>query len=340
MTQFKVGDRSISFEPGVRLVASSTVVGPMEAAGPLGRYFDKVLPDTKYGEKCWEGTESKMLQEAIKTVIQNANLQERDVDVLITSDLLNQLTASSYAVRERPINHLGVYSACAGFAEGIIIAGMALCGGFVGKAVVGVSSHHGSAERQYRFPMELGVQRPPWAQWTVTGAGAACLSSPAADSPVVTRATLGRVVDYGVKDAYDMGVAMAPAAADTIEAHLRDFGLTGEYYDLILTGDLGRYGLEVLRQLLTRRGIELNTQLDDCGALIYDPNTQDVHSGGSGLGCAAVVFNGYILKQIRQGRLRKVLVVCTGALHSPVRIKQNESIPTIAHAISVEVKQG
>ncbi len=339
MTQRKAGKRSISFGPGVGITASSTVVGPMEAAGPLGRYFDTVLPDTKYGEKCWEGTESKMLKEACESVMQNAKAQPEDVDIIVTSDLLNQLTSSSYAVREMPINHLGVYSACAGFAEGVIVAGMALVGGFASKAVVAVSSHHDAAERQYRFPTELGVQRPPWAQWTVTGAGAAFLEFPAPDPLVVSRATLGRVVDYGVKDAYDMGAAMAPAAADTIEAHLQDFGLPINHYDLILTGDLGSYGLEVLRELLARRGIVVDTQLEDCGALIYDRNKQDVHSGGSGLGSSATVFNGYVLKQIPQGRWRKVLLVATGALHSPVRVKQSESIPSVAHAIGVEVKE-
>ncbi|NLV92673.1 MAG: stage V sporulation protein AD [Firmicutes bacterium] len=340
MQQGKVGKQSISFGEGVGIKATVTVVGPMEAAGPLGQYFDHVLPDTRYGENCWEGTESKMLKEAFQTVINNALVPLEDVDLLVTSDLLDQLTASNYAVREIPINHLGVYSACAGFVEGVIVAGMALTGGFAKNAVVAVSSHHDAAERQYRFPTELGVQRPLWAQWTVTGAGAAFLEFPARDSLRVVRATIGRVVDYGVRDAYNMGSAMAPAAADTIQAHLRDFDLTADYYDLILTGDLGHVGLTVLRELLTRRGISIGRGLDDCGVMIYDRERQDVHSGGSGLGCAAAVFNSYIVKQFRQGRWKKVLLVATGALHSPVRVKQSESIPAIAHAIGVEVIGG
>lgn len=336
MDKLRVGSQTLIFGSGVSVCASSTIVGPMEAAGPLGKYFDKVLPDTKYGEKCWEGTESKMLKEVCETVIRNAKLTEQDIDLIVTSDLLNQLAASNYAVREVPISHLGVYSACASYAEGMIIAGMALTGGFAEKAVVAVSSHHDAAERQYRFPTELGVQRPPWAQWTVTGAAATYLCAEPAELRL-TEGTIGRVVDYGIKDPYDMGGAMAPAAADTIEAHLRDLGRSPDYYDMILTGDLGAYGLGLLRQLLAKRGIEMDTQLEDCGALIYDRDKQDVHSGGSGMACSAAVFNSYVVKQFRQRRIRRALLVCTGALHNPTRVKQSESIPTVAHAVSFAV---
>lgn len=336
MGKLRAGSQTLIFDSGVGIGAASTIVGPMEAAGPLGKYFDKVLPDTKYGEKCWEGTESKMLKEVCETVIRNAKLQEQDIDLLITSDLLNQLAASNYAIREMPISHLGIFSACASYAEGMIIAGMAIVGGFAEKAVVAVSSHHDAAERQYRFPTELGVQRPPWAQWTVTGAAATYLTAEPTELRLM-EGTIGRVVDYGVKDPYDMGGAMAPAAADTIEAHLRDLGRTPDYYDIILTGDLGSYGLTLLKQLLKKRGIDINTWLDDCGSMIYDREKQDVHSGGSGMACSATVFNGYVLKQFRRRRIRRALLVCTGALHNPVRIKQAESIPTVAHAVSFSI---
>lgn len=340
----KVGKRSFAFPGRPAVLATFTVAGPMEGAGPLGREFDTVLPDTFYGEKCWEQTESKMLREAIAHCLERAGASEEDIDLAFTGDLLSQCTGSSFAARDLAMAHVGLYAACATFAEGVALASMSIEGGFASACVVGVSSHHDAAERQFRFPTELGVQRPPTAQWTATLAAAVLLASAASpfnrsDGPLirVTGATLGEVFEMGIKDPYDMGTAMAPAAVDTIAHHLEDFGLAPDHYDLIVTGDLGAIGREIAVDLLETRGIAVRDRFDDCALLLYDRQRQDVHAGGSGAGCSAGVFAAHLAKGMREGRWKRVLLAPTGSLHSPTSYKQGEGIPAICHAVALEV---
>ncbi|HEY8487013.1 MAG TPA: stage V sporulation protein AD [Limnochordales bacterium] len=334
----RLGQGSIRFRLPPRIVAGYTVVGPMEGKGPMAGYMDTVLEDTYYGERCWERTESKMLKEAVQNALRQARLQEADVDLSFTADMLGQLVASSFAMRSSTLPHVGIYSACASFAGALALAGMAVEGGFARRAVVAASSHHDAAERQYRFPTELGVQRPPTSQWTVTGAGAVVVSGEASDQGIlVAEATFGRVMDMGIKDPFDMGTAMAPAAADTLVRHLQHTGRRLEEFDLVLTGDLGRVGSRVfLDWLEERHGVSLDGRHSDCGALLYNPARQDVHSGGSGLGASACTVSGYLLKAMNRGLVGRVLLVGTGCLHSQVTHFQGESIPVVAHAVTLE----
>ena len=334
----RLGRGTVRFLLPPRIVAGFAVVGPMEGQGPMAGYMDSVLEDNYYGERCWERTESKMLKEAVQNAIRRANWSETDVDLSLTSDMLGQLVACSFAMRSVDIPNVGLYSACASFAGALALAAMACDGGFTRRAVVGASSHHDAAERQYRFPTELGVQRPPTSQWTVTGAGAVALSAdPADDGLHVTMATFGRVRDMGLKDPYDMGSAMVPAAADTLVRHLQDAGRRPEDYDLILTGDLGRVGSRILVDWLSERyHMAVDGRHSDCGALMYNPARQDVHSGGSGLGASACTVSGYLLKAMSRGTLNRVLLVGTGCLHSQITHFQGESIPVVAHAVTIE----
>ena len=334
----RLGRGTMRFLLPPRIVAGFAVVGPMEGQGPMAGYMDTVLEDTYYGEKCWERTESKMLKEAVQNAIRRAKLQESDVDLSLTSDMLGQLVACSFAMRSVDIPNAGLYSACASFTGALALAAMATDAGFARRVVVGASSHHDAAERQYRFPTELGVQRPPTAQWTVTGAGAVVVSGLPEDQGVyLTAATLGRVTDMGLKDPYDMGSAMVPAAADTLVRHLQDSGRRPEDYDLILTGDLGRVGSRIFVDWLSERyRIAVDGRHSDCGALMYNPARQDVHSGGSGLGASACTVSGYLLKAMNRGILNRVLLVGTGCLHSQITHFQGESIPVVAHAVTLE----
>lgn len=340
----RVGKKSVAFHSRPGILSTFALGGPMEGEGPLGKDLDAVMPDRFYGERCWEQTESKMLLDAIRHCIAKAGASEQDIDLLFTGDLLAQSIASSFAVRELAVPHMGLFSACASFAEGLILAAMALEGGFAQAAVVGVSSHHDAAERQFRFPTELGVQRPPTAQWTATLAAAVLLGvvgeTPFSDGKPPIRlagATIGEVFDFGVKDPYDMGTAMAPAAVDTLATHFSDFNLRPEEYDLIITGDLGAVGHAIAADLLESKGYAVRDRFADCGLLLYDRDRQDVHAGGSGTGCSAGVFCAYIAKAMRQGRLRRVLFAPTGCLHSPVSYKQGEAIPAICHAVAFEI---
>lgn len=334
----RLGQGTVRFMLPPRIVAGFALVGPMEGRGPMAGYMDATLEDTYYGERCWERTESKMLKEAVQHAIARAGLGEGDVDVTLTTDLLNQCVSSSFAMRSLTVPHVGIFCACAGFAGGMALAAALVDAGFARRAVVGASSHHDAAERQYRFPTELGVQRPPTAQWTVTGAGAVVIADGDTSGPIqVTHATFGRVWDLGLKDPYDMGSAMVPAAADTLLRHLRDTGRAVDAYDWILTGDLGRVGSRIfIDWMKDRHGIDLDGRHSDCGVLIYDPSRQDVHSGGSGLGASACVVSGYLVKAMSRGLVNRVLLIGTGSLHSPTTHFQGESIPTVAHAVSLE----
>lgn len=332
----KVGKQSFKFMSPPVITNTFSIAGPLEGQGPLGARFDTVLEDSYYGEKTWEKTEAKILREAVFNLLNQACLKPTDLDFVLAGDLLDQIVSSNFAMREVEAPFFGLYGACSTLAEGLAVGSMLVDGGFGDRVLVATGSHHDTAERQYRFPTELGVQRPPTSQWTVTGAGS-CLLQSQGRGPRVTCATVGRVVDLGSKDPNDMGAAMAPAAADTIRQHLRDFAKEPEDYDLIMTGDLGAVGVELVRTILRKDGLELGDRFTDGGLLVYDREKQDVHAGGSGCGCSAVVFAGHLAKLFAAGKLRRMLLAGTGALLSPLTFQQAETIPSICHAVAIEV---
>ncbi|WP_428846311.1 stage V sporulation protein AD [Metallumcola ferriviriculae] len=317
-------------------MAAASIVGPKEGEGPLADSFDKIVQDTYHGEKTWEKAESKLLTESVETVIKKAGLTPQDIDYLLAGDLLNQIISANYAARQLTIPFVGLYGACSTMYEGIALAAMMVDGGYAEKVVVAVSSHHDTAERQYRYPTELGAQRPMTSQWTVTGAGAMLIGKEGS-GPKITHATIGKIVDQGIKDANDMGSAMAPAAADTILTHLMDTGRTPEDYDLIVTGDLATVGKALVEKLAQQQNTDLSNNYTDCGILIFDPS-QDVHAGGSGCACSAVVTCGYLIEEMMAGKFKRILGVGTGALHSPLSCQQGESIPGIGHAVAFEMQ--
>lgn len=330
----RVGKQTIMFTSPPVIVSTASIVGPKEGNGPLGSTFDKVLPDTYYGEKSWEKTEQKMLAEAVQMVLDKAGKKPEDVQFLLAGDLLNQTISANYAARQFNIPFLGLYGACSTMFEGLALAAMLVDGGFADCVIVATSSHYGTAERQYRFPTEQGVQRPMSAQWTVTGAGAAMVAR-YGEGPHLTHATVGRVIDMGLKDANDMGSAMAAAAVDTLVRHFQDSARGPQDYDLIITGDLARVGTTLARELARAQGYDLGQRYTDCGLLIY-AHDQDTHAGGSGCACSAVVTAGYLMQQLARPEVKRILGIGTGALLSPTSIYQGESIPCIGHAVVLE----
>lgn len=317
----------------VSIASEAAIVGEKEGSGPIGDYFDIILTDNQWNEKTWEKTESKMQREAIKLAIKKGGLSPENIDRVFSGDLLNQCIGSGFGMRDSEIPFYGIYGACSTMIEGISLAAMSIDGGYVNTAAAVTSSHFCTAERQYRTPLPYGGQRTPTAQWTVTGAAAAVLKKGInAGDIAVTHLTAGKIIDKGVKDANNMGGAMAPAAYDTISAHFKESGFSPDDYDLIVTGDLGKVGSEILIELLAEDGIDISANYTDCGCIIYDIEKQDVHAGGSGCGCIGTVLCGYIMKLMRSGRLNRVLAVGTGALLSPTSSLQGESVPGIAHA--------
>ncbi|SNX55395.1 stage V sporulation protein AD [Thermoanaerobacterium sp. RBIITD] len=329
----RIGSQTVKFVNPPTILSSGTIVGPKEGQGPLKDYFDMILTDDTYGEKSWEKAECKMFQDSVNLALKKANLNITDIDYLIGGDLLNQIITSSFAARQFNVPTFGLYGACSTMAEGLSIGSMLIDGGYADYVIATTASHFSTAERQYRFPLEQGIQRPFTSQWTVTGSGSSLLSS-TGNGPYITHVTTGKVVDLGIKDANNMGAAMAPAAADTIIAHFKDTGFTINDYDLIITGDMARVGKNILMELLTKEGYDIESKYKDCGIEIFD-ETQDVHSGGSGAGCSAVVLNGWLLNQINNGIYNRILFVATGALLSPTSAQQGESIPGIAHAVTI-----
>lgn len=330
----KLGSQTIKFENPPSIIGTATIVGPKEGQGRFKDYYDLILKDNIYQEKSWEKAETKILKETIEMAIKNSNVPSAKVEYLIAGDLLNQIISAGFAAREIGLPFLGIYGACSTIAQGAILGSIIIDGGFAKNLVAAVSSHFCTAERQFRFPLELGNQRKPTSQWTVTGAGAMVLSSKV-QNPRITLATIGKVIDMGESDPNDMGTAMAPAAVDTIMRHFQDTGKTPEDYDLILTGDLGSIGKEITEELLRQKGYDISNKYSDCGVLIFYPE-QDVHAGASGCACAAVVTCGYVFKEMLKGKYNKVLLVATGALLSTTSSQQGETIPCIAHAISLE----
>ena len=335
----RVGDRTMSFQQPVQIEAASSVVGPLEGQGPLAAFFDKRFTDRLLGQKHWEEAERTLMREALHAALAKAKLTEDEVDYLIAGDLLDQLGSASFAARQIDIPLFGIFAACATWAEGLTLAAVLVGSGAAERVAVAVSSHHEAAERQFRYPVEFGYQRPQTATWTTTGGAAAIIgvgSGQGRAAPAITHATPGRVVDMGARSPFHLGAAEAGAAAETIVAHFRDTRRGPEDYDLVVTGDLGRYGLPIAEQLVSRAGYPgIRGVLADCGIMLYDEK-QGVGGGGSGAACTAVTFNGYLLRQMAERKLQRVLLVSTGALFSPTTYHQGESIPAIAHAVAVE----
>lgn len=323
----------------VKFLEYCAVVGQKEKEGPLGEYFTKYSEDEYFEQETFEKAETQMQKEAMDCVIKKSGFTEKDIDFIFAGDLLNQCVSSNYCVRDHSMQFFGIYGACSTMVEAIILSSMAIDGGFAERTLAITSSHFCSAERQFRFPLEYGSQRPPSAQWTVTGAGCVLLGNSTAieELPYVDKICPGRVVDMGVTDINNMGSAMAGAAADTFKRYFEDTKTKPEDYDLILSGDLGKIGHKLVIKLLGGEGFDMTKNYDDCGKLIFDAEKQDTHAGGSGCGCAASVLTGYLLPEMQKKTFKNVLFMATGALMSPIVNQQSESIPGIAHLINIKI---
>ena len=331
----KLGKQTIKFDNPPTILDCASIVGPKEAQGPLAEYFDQTLEDEFWGEKTWEKAESKIIKETVNTVISKSGVPSDQIDLMIAGDLLNQCISSSFGLREANIPFLGVFGACSTFVESMCIGSICV-ENFAKNVLCATSSHFCSAEKQFRFPLELGNQRTPTAQWTVTGSGAAIITQ-SGMGPYITHITPGKIIDMGIKDANNMGAAMAPAFCETLITHFLDTGRSPNYYDAIISGDLGHVGKEIAIDIAKARGYNIKPNYNDCGVLIFDKEKQDTHSGGSGCGCCGSVFSGYFFKQLKAKKLKKVLLIATGALMNSTSSQQGESIPGIAHAISIEI---
>lgn len=328
-------NRTIIFENPPHIKDAQSVVGKKEAEGNLGDYFDLVVPEGHFGMPSWEKAESKMQSTAVSLLLDKTNKQKEDIDLIFGGDLLNQCVGTSFGLLNYSIPFFGLYGACSTFCEALCLGSMAIGGGFADNVIAVTSSHFCSSERQFRFPLEYGGQRTPSAQWTVTGSGAVLLSRDEGDF-LITSITPGKIVDKGIKDANNMGAAMAPAAVDTIITHFNDLSIDENYYDLVATGDLGVVGHAITKEQLEAGGLYLGDRYTDCGKEIFNIEKQDVHAGGSGCGCCASVFSGWIFKRMKNKELNRVLLCATGALMSPTSSFQGENIPGIAHAVAIE----
>jgi stage V sporulation protein AD len=329
------GKQTWWFENKPVIIGAATVVGPDEGDGPLAADFDLVHPELDMQQKSWEKAERLLLEQASEFAIQKAGLQRSDVQFYIGGDLMNQIISNSFAARSIGAPYIGVFGACSTSMETLALASQLVNSGSATHVLAGTCSHNCTAEKQFRYPTEYGSQKPPTAQFTVTGAGAAMVAA-SGEGPVVECATIGKVVDLGITDPFNMGAAMAPAAVDTIQTHFEDTGRSPGDYDLIVTGDLAGVGHPIAKDLLMQDGVPMDhTVFGDCGLMVYDVKKQKVQAGGSGCGCSAVVTYGHLLKRIAKGELKRILVVATGALLSPLSFQQGESIPCIAHAVSI-----
>ena len=330
-----IGTQTIMFDNPPTILETSSIVGPKEAQGPLAKYFDQCLEDEFWGEKSWEKAESKIIKENVNSVISKSGIPATQIDYCFAGDLLNQCISSSFGLRELNMPFFGVFGACSTFVESLCLGSVFVEAGAAKNVLCATSSHFCSAEKQFRFPLELGNQRPPTSQWTVTGSGAAIVSA-FGKGPFITHITPGKIVDMGIKDANNMGAAMAPAALDTLITHLKDTGRKPSYYDAIITGDLGHVGKEIVTEMASSKGYNIKANYNDCGVLIFDKQKQDTHSGGSGCACCGTVFSGYFFKQLKDKKINKILLIATGALTNSTSSQQGESIPGIAHAIAIE----
>lgn len=333
MAKYKKGKQTLVFENQPVITAWASVAGKKEHEGPIGHHFDITNKDSYFGQKTWEQAEKHMQELALHKLKEKAP-KDVQFDVVYSGDLLNQCIGSSFTLRNTNIPHIGLYGACSTMAESLMMAAMAVNAEYFDNAVAMTSSHFASSERQYRFPLGYGGQRTPTAQWTVTGAGAALVCAKGT-GPRITSCTVGTVTDLGIKDANNMGAAMAPAAFETIRAHFHDTNTTADDFDLIITGDLGQLGKDVLLTMSQQEGLSLGGKLCDCGTMVYDLLKQDVHSGGSGCGCSAITLCGYLLNQLHTKKLNKILFCGTGALLSPTSTQQGLPIPGVCHAVSI-----
>lgn len=331
----KLGKHTLQLTTPPTILETAAIVGPKESNGPLAEYFDKCIEDEFWGEDSWEKAESKFVKETVNTVLEKSGVAAKDIDYVFAGDLLNQCISSSFAMRDSNMPFFGLFGACSTFVEGLCIGSVFMDSGACNNVLCATSSHFCSAEKQFRFPLELGNQRTPTSQWTVTGSGAAILSKQG-NGPRITHITPGIIVDLGIKDANNMGAAMAPAAVSTICTHFEDTGRTPDYYDAIITGDLGYIGKDILNDLCKKNGYDISTRYNDCGVLMFNQKKQDTHSGGSGCACIATVFSGYLFKLMKEQKIKKLLLVATGALMNSTTSQQGESIPGIAHAVSIE----
>ena len=331
----KLGKQTIKFDIPPTIVDCASIVGPKEAQGPLHNYFDKTLDDEFWGEQSWEKAESKIIKETVNLAIQKSNIPLSQFDCIFAGDLLNQCISSSFGLRDFNLPFFGVFGACSTFVESLSLGAICI-EGFANNVVCTTSSHFCSAEKQFRFPLELGNQRPPTSQSTVTGSGAAVLSK-TGNGPFITHITPGKIVDMGIKDGNNMGAAMAPAFTDTLISHFQDTNRNPNYYDVIISGDLGHIGKDIAIDICKAQGYNIKDNYNDCGVLIFDKATQDTHSGGSGCGCCGSVFSGYFFKKLQKKEIKNILLIATGALMNSTSSQQGESIPGIAHAISIEL---
>ena len=339
MASKKTGNQTFVLCNPPSIAGHANVVGQKEGAGPLKNSFDLIGTDDAFGERSWEKAEVEMQKRALSMALEKAKQTPSVLDFLFAGDLLNQCISAGYAARGTGIPFFGLYGACSTMAESLGLAALLLDGEFGEWGAAVTSSHFCSAERQYRTPLEYGGQRTPTSQWTATAAGAVVLAKNG-DGPYITHVTPGRIQDKGIKDANNMGAAMAWAAYDTISQHLKDTQRSTAYYDLIVTGDLGKLGMEIVTDLFAQDGIDLSTHYTDCGVLLFDLKEQDVHCGASGCGCSAAVLTGYLLNGMRAGQWQNILFCGTGALHSPTSLGQGESIPGICHAVAISTGKG
>lgn len=330
-----VGKQSIAFQSPVCILAGASIAGKKEGEGPLGEQIDFICEEPMFGADTWEAAESTMQKEALQTAIGKAGLTREEIRMIFAGDLLAQTIASSFGIRDLEIPCYGLYGACSTMGEALSLGAMAVAGGYGEYVGAVTSSHFASAEKEFRFPLGYGNQRPLSATWTVTGSGA-CILGKTGSKVGITGITTGKIVDYGLKDSMNMGGCMAPAACDTIYQNLMDFNRQPEDYDRIVTGDLGAVGKQILLDLLVERGFDISRQHDDCGLLIYDNQRQDTHSGGSGCGCAAVVFTSHLLPAVEVGKWKRILFVPTGAMLSKVSFNEGQPIPGIAQAVVIE----
>lgn len=332
----KIGKCSIEFDNKPLIIASASVVGQKEGEGPLGEYFDRVIDDPMAGQNTWEEAESEMQRQLVDELLIKSGLQAKEIRYFFAGDLLGQLIATSFGISGFEVPVFGLYGACSTMGEALSLAAMTVSAGYADNVIAMTSSHFGSAEKQFRFPLDYGNQRPLCATWTVTGAGGVILSASGESDICVSGITTGRMVDYGIQDSFNMGAAMAPAACDVIYNHLMDFERRPEDYDAIYTGDLGSVGQTILIDLMDKRGFDISKVHHDCGVEIYDAGTQDTHAGGSGCGCSAATLSAQILRRIREGEYSRVLFVPTGALLSTISFNEGKTVPGIAHAVVIE----
>ncbi len=333
----RLGKQTITFKNPPVITCAYASAGPKEVAGPLGEYFDNKLQDELLGEDSWEKAESKLIKQTVQGLLAKANKTPQDVQYLFAGDLQNQVIASTFGLMDFNIPFFGLYGACSTMGESMCLASMAVAGGMADLVIAGTSSHNCAAEKQFRFPLEYGGQRTVTQQWTATASGFVLIAN-AGEGPKIQAVTPGKMVDLGIKDTFNMGAAMAPAAVDTILTHLEDTNQKPSDFDAIITGDLGNCGLDIAVDIANKLGTDLKDVITDCGKLIYDDNAEDTHCGGSGCGCSGSVFAGYFYSQLLKRKLKKILLVPTGALMSPGSTQQGHSIPGIAHAVSIVIE--